>query len=157
MNFIANVPDDTLCQWDFGSGTFDTADTDKKCNPGYVKFSRNSEVFLTVTDPNNASNTKRLSITVTREDSVVDDKNTELNAQIRLQGTIGSNKRLVGNELFCEIGSKDACSVNLTGEDSLGAKTFAWNFGQGETDIAENPTTKYFPLGDYEVHLQISN
>lgn len=33
VNFSADVPTGALCSWDFGSGTFETQETDKKCNP----------------------------------------------------------------------------------------------------------------------------
>ncbi len=33
VNFLADVPAGALCVWDFGNGTFETLETDKKCNP----------------------------------------------------------------------------------------------------------------------------
>ncbi len=56
VNFLAEVPESARCEWDFGGGIFETMDTDKKCNPGYVRFSRDATIRLIVYDPNNASN-----------------------------------------------------------------------------------------------------
>lgn len=56
VNFLADVPSSALCEWDFGGGVFETENTDKKCNPGYVRFSADATIRLRVSDPNTASN-----------------------------------------------------------------------------------------------------
>lgn len=56
VNFLAEVPESARCEWDFGGGVFETTDTDKKCNPGYVRFSRDATIRLVAYDPNNSSN-----------------------------------------------------------------------------------------------------
>ncbi len=51
------------CSWDFGSGTFTTVDTDKKCNPGYVNYwTWNFEIKTTIYEKNNLSNFKTWSL-----------------------------------------------------------------------------------------------
>ncbi len=46
----AFIENDYSCQWDFGSGTFTTTDTDKKCNPWFVSYGTGSHIIsLTIT------------------------------------------------------------------------------------------------------------
>ena len=33
VNLSSVVPEGALCEWNFGSGTFQTSDINKKCNP----------------------------------------------------------------------------------------------------------------------------
>ncbi len=66
VNLSSIVPDGALCQWNFGTGTFQTPETDKKCNPGYVQFLENTTVTLTVSDPTNSSHTIARNIQVYR-------------------------------------------------------------------------------------------
>lgn len=51
------------CLWDFGSGTFATADTDKKCNPWYVNYwTWIFEVIAKIYEKNNLNNFKTWSL-----------------------------------------------------------------------------------------------
>lgn len=77
MNFLADVPIGAICNWDFGSATFETADTEKKCNPGYVKFGTDTSVKLTVMDSNNSSNTAIKTIPIYRTRSSVIEKSLD--------------------------------------------------------------------------------
>lgn len=82
---------------------------------------------LTITDPNNSSNsiTKTLSVFHTKK---ITENSPQPQAFIDIQGVIGKNKRLLSNGIICEIGNGDTCSLNFTGEKSVGAKTYFWNF-----------------------------
>lgn len=64
VNFLAEVPHWSLCEWDFGWGIFETENTNKKCNPGYVRFSAEASVRLVVIDSNNSSNRKEKMIQI---------------------------------------------------------------------------------------------
>jgi len=69
VNLSSVVPEGALCQWNFGSGTFQTLHTDKNCNPGYVQFSENTAITLTVADPVNSTHTITRSIQIYRTHS----------------------------------------------------------------------------------------
>ena len=54
-----NENPDLLCKWDFWEGFFKTKNTDKKCNPWYVKYSPwKHKIGLTIYDKNYSDNYK---------------------------------------------------------------------------------------------------
>jgi endonuclease YncB( thermonuclease family) len=77
VNFLAEVPSLSLCEWDFGGGVFETIDTNKKCNPGYVKFSADATVRLRVIDPYNVSNTIEKTLQLFKTNKKIDVKCTD--------------------------------------------------------------------------------
>ncbi len=154
VNFSADVPTGALCSWDFGSGTFETQETDKKCNPWYVKFPSETSVVLRVTDPNsNASAIKTLHVYRTK----AQENTKKLQALIELQTKLSSTKRLVNSGLICALGKSESCSLNFTGASSVGAKTWYWDFWDGVTAEKENPGAHSFKLWKYQVKLMVSD
>lgn len=158
VNFLADIPAGVICNWDFWSGIFETADTDKKCNPGYVKFATDTSVKLTITDPNNSSNTLTKSIPIYRTKfSDVEKPLDWITAHISLQTKITSNKKLMSNGISCALWKAEKCSLNFTGTDSIGAKKWYWDFWDGTISEKENPWSHSFWFGTYHVRLTVSD
>ncbi len=153
VNFLATVPSGALCHWNFWTGIFETTGTDTNCNPWYVKFPFDTPVTLTVSDPNNPVNQVVQSLFVHHETSLTP---TLPEAHIDIQGTLGKNKRLIEDGISCELAGSDACSLNFTGEKSLNAKTFFWDFWNGNTSDRENPGIQKYPLGTYWAFLKVT-
>jgi PKD domain len=57
---------------------------------------------------------------------------------------------------FQQVGYKDG-AMEFKGENSNGAETFLWNFGDGATDTLENTQHRYSNIGNYNVSLKINN
>ena len=157
VNFDTVVPAWALCEWDFGGGIFETDGTNQKCNPGYVKFAADATVRLTVIDPNTSSNTLTRTISVKRKGSVEATEKGTVFAQIDLQTKITANKKLTEKGIICALGKSEKCSLNFTGEKSIGTKSWSWSFGDGATSDRENPGTHSFPIGKYTVRLVVSD
>jgi endonuclease YncB( thermonuclease family) len=158
VNFLAEVPSWVLCEWNFWTGIFETAETDKKCNPGYVKFSWDSDVSLTVIDPNMTSNTVMRTLRVLRTKHQIQTiDNIVLNAHIGLQTKLTASKRLTRNGILCIVGKSGTCSLNFSWASSIGAKTWYWDFWDGTMSNKENPPSHAFPVGNYTVKLIISD
>lgn len=155
VNFMTIAPETSMCLWNFGSGVFETALTDEKCNPGYVKFSVDTTVTLTVTDPNYPSNTVTKTMQVYRTKNTL--QSSVLTAQIGLQTKITSTKRLTDTGILCAWGKAQKCSLNFTAEGSTGAKTWYWDFWNGETSDKENPWYQSYEIGKYRAQLTVSD
>jgi hypothetical protein len=83
-----------------------------------------------VIDPHNSSNTITKTISVQREKSAdISAQDTILFAKINLQTKITANKKLIDAGIICVIGKAEKCSLNFTGENSVGAKSWSWSFG----------------------------
>ncbi len=68
------------CQWDFDSWLFTTKDTDKKCNPGYVKYkSGNYTIKLKIIDKNYNDNFKELSLSFSNIYKKQENQETNIN------------------------------------------------------------------------------
>lgn len=77
-------------------------------------------------DPNNVTNFFEKTISVRRKN----EKNLDetLVARIDLQSQITDNKRLTDTGIICALGRAEKCNLNFTGESSIGAKTWKWDF-----------------------------
>jgi endonuclease YncB( thermonuclease family) len=157
VNFDTVVPAWALCEWDFGGGIFETDGTNRKCNPGYVKFTTDATVRLTVIDPNTSSNTLTRTISVKRKGSMEATEKGTVFAQIDLQTKITANKKLTGKGIICALGKSEKCSLNFTGEKSIGTKSWSWSFGDGATSERENPGAHSFLIGKYTIRLVVSD
>lgn len=157
VNFDTVVPVWALCEWDFGGGIFETDWTNQKCNPGYVKFASDATVRLTVIDQNTSSNTLTRTISVKRKGSVEATEKSTIFAQIDLQTKLTANKKITNTGIICALGKSEKCSLNFTGEKSVGAKSLSWSFGDGATSDRENPGAHSFPIGKYTVRLVVSD
>lgn len=158
VNFDTIVPAWALCEWDFWGGIFETTWTDKKCNPGYVKFAADTTVRLTVRDPNTSSNALTKTITVKKE-KTQNQHPTEASifAKIDLQTKVTANKRLTEKGIICALGKAEKCSLNFTGENSVGWKKWFWDFWDGNTADRKNPGAHSFSRGKYTVHFTASD
>jgi micrococcal nuclease len=161
VNFDTRVPTGALCEWDFWGGIIETVWTESKCNPWYVKFATDAVVRLTIIDSNIASNiasnTLTRTISVKRKGSIATLENTSIFAHIDLQTKITANKKTTNTGIICVLGKAEKCSLNFTGEKSVGAKSWSWSFGDGATSDRENPGAHSFPIGTYTVRLVVSN
>lgn len=85
-----------------------------------MKFATDSTVRLTVIDPNSFANTliKTISVQRKKTETVVED--ATLFAKIDLQTKITNNKRLTDSGIICALGRAEKCSLNFTGENSVG-------------------------------------
>lgn len=84
---------------------------------------------LTVTDPNNLSNIFFKSIFVKKRMSESIQNNIVLLAKIDLQSKITAHKKITNTGIICSLGKAETCSLNFTGENSTGGKSWAWDFG----------------------------
>lgn len=153
VNFDTVVPAWALCEWDFWGGIFETDGTNRKCNPGYVKFATDATVRLTVIDPNTSSNTLTRTISVKRKGSVKTTEKSTVFAQIDLQTKLTANKKLTEKGIICALGKAEKCSLNFTGEKSVGWRKWFWDFGDGKTDDRKNPGAHSFSIGKYTVRF----
>ncbi len=85
-----------------------------------MKFSVDADVRLTVIDPNTSSNTFSKTLHVKRKGSQLVSENNIIRAQIDLQTKITANKRLTDTGIICALGKAEKCSLNFTGEKSIG-------------------------------------
>ncbi len=122
-----------------------------------MKFAADATVRLTVIDPNTSSNTLTRTISVKRKGSVEATEKGTVFAQIDLQTKITANKKLTEKGIICALGKSEKCSLNFTGEKSIGTKSWSWSFGDGATSDRENPGTHSFPIGKYTVRLVVSD
>jgi endonuclease YncB( thermonuclease family) len=153
------VPAWALCEWDFWGGIFETRwNWYRKCNPGYVKFAADATVRLTVRDPNTSSNALTKTITVKKE-KTQNQHPTEASifAKIDLQTKVTANKRLTEKGIICALGKAEKCSLNFTGENSVGWKKWFWDFWDGNTADRKNPGAHSFSRGKYTVHFTASD
>lgn len=158
VNFLAIVPAGASCEWDFGGGVFETTWTQNKCNPGYVKFSSDALVKLTVRDPNDTTNTLTKTLQLSRNKNQKNQLEEEnLFARIELQTKITNSKRLTDTGIICALGKAEKCMLNFTGVSSTGAKSWNWDFWDGWTADRENPGGHGFTLGKYQVRLTVSD
>lgn len=86
-----------------------------------MKFGVDATVRLTIRDPNISSNTLTKTISVQRKKiETVVVENVTLFAKIDLQTKITANKRLTDSGIICALGKAEKCSLNFTGENSVG-------------------------------------
>lgn len=86
-----------------------------------MKFAADATVRLTVIDANSSTNTLTKTISVQRKKSeIVIADDTTLFAKIDLQTKITDNKRLTDSGIICALGKAEKCSLNFTGENSIG-------------------------------------
>lgn len=86
-----------------------------------MKFPSDATVRLTVRDPNTSSNTLTKTISVQRKKiETVVVENVTLFAKIDLQTKITANKKLTEKGIICALGKAEKCSLNFTGENSVG-------------------------------------
>jgi len=122
-----------------------------------VKFASDATVRLTVIDQNTSSNTLTRTISVKRKGSVEATEKSTIFAQIDLQTKLTANKKITNTGIICALGKSEKCSLNFTGEKSVGAKSLSWSFGDGATSDRENPGAHSFPIGKYTVRLVVSD
>lgn len=93
-----------------------------------MKFSRDSLVTLTVTDPR--SNTRTIQTLQLYHDRTNWYKMQDivLQAHIELQTKIDKNKRIISGGIICALGLDQKCNLNFNGDESIGAKTWYWDF-----------------------------
>lgn len=155
VNLSSVVPEGALCQWNFGSGTFQTLHTDKNCNPGYVQFSENTAITLTVADPVNSTHTITRSIQIYRtHSSDATTSTTLIQSKITLQWTLGKNKRITPEGIVCET-KNWICTLNFTGEKSTAADRYIWDFWDGQAYNGKNPPKHIFSLWKHFVQLTV--
>lgn len=78
-----------------------------------MKFSSDTQVSLTVTDPNQSSNTVTKNLSVYRIKNPNTARGT-LHAHIDLQTKITANKRLTSTGVMCMVGKTGTCSLNFS-------------------------------------------
>lgn len=122
-----------------------------------MKFATDATVRLTVIDPNTSSNKITRTIAVKRKGNVETLENIGVFAQIDLQTKITANKKTTNTGIICALGKAEKCSLNFTGDKSIGAKSWSWSFGDGVTSDRENPGAHSFPIGKYIVRLVVSD
>ncbi|MDD2907158.1 MAG: PKD domain-containing protein [Candidatus Gracilibacteria bacterium] len=152
INFDSEISDkDVICNWDFGSGSFNSGN-DKKCNPSSVGFSSGiHNISLQICDKNDENNCKK---TIFTFENIY--KKIPLQSIISLQGKLTKNKTLEGKKITCFL--VDSCSINLTGGDSKGEDlSYFWDFGDDDYSESKNPLSKVFKKGIYTVILEISD
>lgn len=157
VNFDTTVPAWALCVWNFWGGVFETIGTDKKCNPGYVKFAADATVSLTIIDPNKSENTFTKTISLKRKNSLAVVENNALLAQIDLQTKVTASKKITNTGIICALGKAEKCSLNFTGEKSVWGKTWFWDFGNGSNSDKKNPGAQNFWIGKYMVRFVVSD
>lgn|GEM_PF-1114512 len=109
-----------------------------------MKFPADTNVRLTVIDPNNSANTFTKTIAVQRKGSLAILENNAIFAQIDIQTKITATKKITQTGIICALGKAEKCSLNFTGEKSIGAKSWFWDFGNGSTSDKENPGAQNF-------------
>nr|MDD3720266.1 thermonuclease family protein [Candidatus Gracilibacteria bacterium] len=172
------------CSWNFGSGTFTTIDTDKKCNPGYINYSTGNYVIeAKIYEKNNELNFKTgslsfvngIEIVTNYESGVLDGqdsiKNTETSSggqlinfpeiKISFQNPsylLDKNSEL--EEFICDT-SKNDCKINFDLNESFSGFTSSnyecsidFPFDSTEKEKC-NPNTITFPVGKTEVNFKI--
>lgn len=77
--------------------------------------------------------------------------------KITLQGKLSKSKILTETGVLCAIGKNGFCSLNFTAADSIGAKTYDWDLGDGTFSAERNPLAHDYPPGKYQVRLTIKN
>ncbi|MDD5769630.1 MAG: PKD domain-containing protein [Candidatus Gracilibacteria bacterium] len=153
------------CLWFFPGGSFDIG-TDKKCNPGYIKYPLgNFKATLRVYEAGNEGNYKENFIEFKNLKKDFENINIEENtkeignkpvSKIILEGTVGKNKSLSNNYLTC-YGSE--CSVNFNGEKSYSLDgldlDYLWDFGNGTSGTGVNPKSIIYKIGEYKIILKV--
>ncbi|MCI6198730.1 MAG: PKD domain-containing protein [Proteobacteria bacterium] len=115
--------------WDFGDG-----ETSAEASPKHVYAEEGDyEVTLTAADPKGLTATAKQTVTVA---------NTNTAPEAAFSVSKSSLKATFNNQ------SKDADGDKLT---------YAWDFGDGETSDAVNPTHTYAEEGTYSVYLTVSD
>lgn len=155
VNFIIEVPPWVVCAWNFGSGTFETKDTDKKCNPGFVQFQSDTDVSVTLTDPWNSLNTLTRVLHISYpmiEEKIIDSSQPHITVQWKLW----KNKRLIDGWIICALGKSESCSLNFTTEEKIEGAKYFWNFWNGQTSDRQNPGAEKFVLWKYDVLLTVT-
>ncbi len=155
------------CLWFFPGWSFDPG-TDKKCNPGYIKYPLwEFKATLRVYESGNESNYKESFITFKNNpqafqkinsEEVIKETGNKPVAKITLEWTIGKDKKVFNNYLTCFW--KD-CSVNLNGDKSYSLDkldlTYWWDFWNGETGTGVNPKSIIYTWWEYRITLKITD
>lgn len=170
------------CRWDFWSGSYDTEWTDKKCNPGYVKFWYwIHSLSLRLNEKWNSENFKETyfsilntfspasEITIIGDDEISWTWEVETENQgtgtlipeiiITLQSPSYVTETNI-DEYLCDW-SKDECKVNFDLSDTFGgyvpskyACIIDFSFTTGEEEKC-NPNTVIFPVWEGKIHFLI--
>ncbi|NDK08812.1 hypothetical protein EOM39_06250, partial [Candidatus Gracilibacteria bacterium] len=152
------------CLWDFGSGFFDTIDTDKKCNPGYVSYSTGFfSIIAKIEEKDNPLNFKTGSLSF---------ENFESYTTSNKSGSSGGGTSYITSikDIILQSGAEkvsegkyicidEVCKINLKYDKSYN-ESCLWDFGGGnfrEKNIYTcNPGFVYYYNGEYNVNLKIN-
>lgn len=119
--------------WNLGNGTISTLQ-----NPSTTYLNSGSyTVTLTVTDANGVTNTKTITNYITAVPT--------------------PTVNFVASDTIAQCTPKTIQFTDLTNVGSSGAATYFWDFGDGFTSTAQNPTHTYSTPGNYSVTLSVTN
>lgn len=162
-----------VCQWDFGSGSFETVGTDTKCNPWFVTFPYGvHDVSIQISEKGNEENKtqKTLSFSYGSKDSQEENDQSSQTGEIvseipnlvlTLQSPSYISETFSGSrEYICDT-SKDECKVNFSLEETFwgyiptkyACKSDFW-FITGEEEKC-NPATIIFPIWEYHITFRM--
>ncbi len=165
-DFIEN---NYICEWDFWWWNFSTQATDKKCNPGYVKYDVwEYQLLVKIIDKENHSNFSQKIFYVKNPKkssnkwwsswSSSDNKNTEKENNIV---DVSENKEIfVQSWLENNRCNEEKCSVNLQYKNAS-YEDCLWDFWEIETRDKYtqtcNPRNIYLPAGWHKITLSVKN
>jgi endonuclease YncB( thermonuclease family) len=159
VNFLVEVPSWSLCEWDFDWGVFETENTNKKCNPGYVQFSVDATVRLKVTDPYTASNTIEKTLQIfkneKKNETCPDCENKKEKLQI---SAVLANPPHADTVEWIEIENVSNESVSLDFckvSDESKSYTISWMLSAGQT-LRFRQATTWLTLGNTRDSLKLS-
>ena len=165
-DFIEN---NYICEWDFWWWNFSTQATDKKCNPGYVKYDVwEYQLLVNIIDKENLNNFSQKIFYVKNFKKSTnkwwsswgnsDNKNSETENIIV---DVSENK-----EIFVQSGlennrcNEEKCSVNLQYKNAS-YEDCLWDFWEIETRDKYtktcNPRNIYLPAGWHKITLSVKN
>ena len=165
-DFIEN---NYICEWDFWGWNFSTPETDKKCNPGYVKYNvweyQLSVKIIDKENPNNFSQ-KILYVKNSKKSSNKWQSNwwSKGNTNSETENTIvdiSENKEIfVQSWLENNRCNEEKCSVNLQYKNASYEECL-WDFWEIETRDKYtktcNPRNIYLPVGWHKITLSVKN
>ena len=165
-DFIEN---NYICEWDFWGWNFSTPETDKKCNPWYVKYNvweyQLSVKIIDKENPNNFSQ-KILYVKNSKKSSNKWQSNwwSKGNTNSETENTIvdiSENKEIfVQSWLENNRCNEEKCSVNLQYKNASYEECI-WNFWDLETREKYtqtcNPRNIYVPSGWHKIKLLVKN
>ncbi len=118
--------------WNFGDGQTSSAQ-----NPSHTYSSAGTyNAVLTVRDSRSVTDTESVNITVTAAPS-----------------------QLVASASASPMSGQAPLTVNFTGSATGGTTpyTYSWNFGDGQTSSAQNPSHTYSTIGNYIANLTVTD